>query len=383
MQKNSGDIMKNVIGFRSNKLWKKIIACIFYAFFLLGAIVSAATLNFSSAFLYTFLISLPFAAFYGIDFIRKRNDWKPALISAAVCVAMTAGIGLTYVPPTAEALAAREAAQLQKQEEKEATRLERDAKKQEEKAQKEAEKIARAEQKETEKTAKEAAQLQKQEERVAAEITEATKPQTEIDRTAVEIIAEGIGITNAKANNILSALTDVGLDTDEISAVSSTGNGYTSGGGYKITIEHGRHLTMNLNGDGTIFDIWLHRPNDPAQQRLLYTELLDDNGNVTEVTRYKISDYEISRESQYAAKEAGEAIIKDNYLNYPDTAKFPMYEWTVSKNQGRVTFRSSVTAQNAFGVKSTYDFSITWDDNQGEYDVISIIFDGKLVYSKQ
>ena len=125
---NSDGILKQIIGFRSNKLWKKIIACVFYTFFLLGTIVSVATLNFSSAFLYTFLISLPFAAFYGIDFLRKRNDWKPALISVVVCVAMIAGIGLTYVPPTAEALAVREAAQLQKQGEREAARLERDVK---------------------------------------------------------------------------------------------------------------------------------------------------------------------------------------------------------------------------------------------------------------
>ena len=65
------------------------------------------------------------------------------------------------------------------------------------------------------------------------------------------------------------------------------------------------------------------------------------------------------------------------YLNYPSTARFPLYDgWGVVRSDNNYKIWGKVDAKNGFGVKSTNNFSIWFIKNGENFTVDAILING-------
>lgn len=87
----------------------------------------------------------------------------------------------------------------------------------------------------------------------------------------------------------------------------------------------------------------------------------------------KITAYYVNSKDRDKYRTSTQMLINET-LNFPDTADYPASrEWRYGIEDGLVIVQSSVTAQNAFGVPSTLDFQVKWQNG----NPVSIIVDGR------
>lgn len=73
--------------------------------------------------------------------------------------------------------------------------------------------------------------------------------------------------------------------------------------------------------------------------------------------------------------KAEEAVRQ--YLNYPNTASFPLYDgWGVARNDNNYKIYGKVKAQNGFGATSNMSFSVWFKKENNKYIVEAITLDG-------
>ena len=69
-----------------------------------------------------------------------------------------------------------------------------------------------------------------------------------------------------------------------------------------------------------------------------------------------------------------------NYLNYPDSANFPLYDgWGVGRNDNKYKIIGKVEAKNGFGVKENINFSIWFIKENNNYTVEAVLIGGTRV----
>lgn len=86
----------------------------------------------------------------------------------------------------------------------------------------------------------------------------------------------------------------------------------------------------------------------------------------------QVTDYYVNSEDRDKYRTSSQMLINET-LNFPDTADYPTSsEWRYGIEDGLVIVQSSVTAQNAFGVPSTLDFQVKWQNG----NPVSLIVDG-------
>lgn len=68
------------------------------------------------------------------------------------------------------------------------------------------------------------------------------------------------------------------------------------------------------------------------------------------------------------------------YLNYPDTANFPLYDgWGIARNDDNYKINGKVSAKNSFGVTSTMNFSVYFRKSNNNYSVEAVQLNGVRV----
>lgn len=89
------------------------------------------------------------------------------------------------------------------------------------------------------------------------------------------------------------------------------------------------------------------------------TDLYDTElgGILGDINNVQIPVTEISEGTEILLIEKSKELVK-SYLNYPSTAKFDMFNWMISRRNEEYYVSGSVDAKNAFGVKSTLNFSL-------------------------
>ena len=76
--------------------------------------------------------------------------------------------------------------------------------------------------------------------------------------------------------------------------------------------------------------------------------------------------------------KAEEAVKQ--YLNYPNTASFPLYDgWGVARNDDTYKIFGKVNAQNGFSVKSDMNFSVWFKKENNQFNIEAIEINGVRV----
>lgn len=98
------------------------------------------------------------------------------------------------------------------------------------------------------------------------------------------------------------------------------------------------------------------------------------NINDVHIPETKVAIAEYTELQDLAKKEV------KNYLNYPDSANFPLYDgWGVGRNDNKYKIIGKVEAKNGFGVKEEISFSIWFIKENSSYIVEAVLIDGTRV----
>lgn len=121
---------------------------------------------------------------------------------------------------------------------------------------------------------------------------------------------------------------------------------------------------------GTIV-VWVDNATKTVQEIYFNDNTIYADGKV----QGQLPDYYVSKEAREKYLISAELLV-NQCLNYPDTAEYPASStWRYGVQDGYDVVQSTVTAQNAFGVQDTMQFSIKFDRKTG--NAVSLILDGK------
>ena len=182
--------------------------------------------------------------------------------------------------------------------------------------------------------------------------------------TSKSELAQVMGLTEKQETTMLSLFESCGIG--KLSSVKQVqvGDELTS---YYIDDEE----TSAYSGVESTIVVWVDNLTKSVQEIYFADETIYADGEV----KGQVTDYYISEEARNNYRVVAEMYI-NQYLNYPDTAKYPSRSgWAFGIRDGLDVAQSTVTAQNAFGVSDTMQFTIKFDRNTGK--VVSLILDGK------
>ena len=93
---------------------------------------------------------------------------------------------------------------------------------------------------------------------------------------------------------------------------------------------------------------------------------------------YQISNYLIDTQTMAKLESDAKAKVKSQ-LNYPSTADFPWLDWSFGRDHDLYTVSSSVKAKNAFGVEDELPFKLIYQLTNNTYKVVYFSLDGSVV----
>ena len=129
--------------------------------------------------------------------------------------------------------------------------------------------------------------------------------------------------------------------------------------------------TSAYSGLNNTIVVWVDNETKTVQEIYFSDETIYADGEV----QGQVTDYYVSKEACSNYRVVAQMYI-DQLLNYPDTAKYPNRSgWAFGVVDGFDVAQSTVTAQNAFGVSDTMQFTIKFDRKTEK--VVSLILDGK------
>lgn len=201
-------------------------------------------------------------------------------------------------------------------------------------------------------------------------------PKTDIASSAHTVPAsETSQIKESSQNNLFKdIIVDDSLRTDFIEACNQIGvdpthikdlvqvDDWVGGPRYSFSYE-GLALRLYCNPDSTVNAIKLGVDIDVYKQGFEPFQISDYIPDLTLVT-----------ELQVLSKK----YVLDQ-LNFPSTADFAWLDWMSSRNHDLYTISSSVDAKNAFGVKETLPFTLTYQINKEEVELVQFILNGKII----
>ena len=102
---------------------------------------------------------------------------------------------------------------------------------------------------------------------------------------------------------------------------------------------------------------------------------IDKGGVLKSINDVHIPKTDIDLDTYSKLQVLSQNLVKQ-YLKYPSTAKFPIYDgWGVGRRDNNYKVSGKVTAKNGFGVASDMSFSVWLINNNGNFDVEAIVID--------
>jgi len=102
---------------------------------------------------------------------------------------------------------------------------------------------------------------------------------------------------------------------------------------------------------------------------------IDKGGVLKSINDVHIPKTDIDLDTYSKLQVLSQNLVKQ-YLKYPSTAKFPIYDgWGVGRRDNNYQVSGKVTAKNGFGVASDMSFSVWLINNNGNFDVEAIVID--------
>lgn len=122
------------------------------------------------------------------------------------------------------------------------------------------------------------------------------------------------------------------------------------------------------------------------KRQLYYAGFLDDTlfdstkgGVLKSIDDVHIPNTDVDLETYSKLQVLSQDLVKQ-YLKYPKTAKFPLYDsWGVGRRDDKYQVNGKVTAKNGFGVESEMDFSIWFIKKDNNFNVEAIVIDDTRV----
>lgn len=177
------------------------------------------------------------------------------------------------------------------------------------------------------------------------------------------LLAETMDLTEQQEQDMLAIFEACGIGEIKDAAQFQTGDSHTS---YHVNDDE----TGHYGGVDNTIVVWVL--NDTKEIESIYFH--DNDIYVDGVVIAPVSDYYVSSAQRDAYRVSAQLLVKQ-VLNYPDTAEFgAASKWSFGVRDGYDVIQSSVTAQNAFGVKTTTDFQIKVERSTNK--AVSLIMDG-------
>ena len=119
--------------------------------------------------------------------------------------------------------------------------------------------------------------------------------------------------------------------------------------------------TQSYSGANNTIIVWIDNETKTVQEIYFHDYDIYIDGQVIA----KVSDYYVSGELRKEYRVTAPLLI-NQYLNYPDTAKYKSASgWNFGVQDGLDIVQSTVEAKNAFGQKSTESFQIKYNRETG------------------
>lgn len=178
------------------------------------------------------------------------------------------------------------------------------------------------------------------------------------------LLAETMDLTERQEQDMLTVFEQCGITEIKAVTLVQSGDDRTS---YYVEDDETEHY----NGADNAIVVWID--NDSKAVDAIYfhdSDVFADGVVIAQVPQFYVS---AALRDQYRVD--AQLWVKE-CLNYPDTAEFgAASKWAFGVQDGYDIIQSSVTAQNAFGVKTTTDFQIKVD--RATNTAVSLIMDGK------
>jgi len=164
--------------------------------------------------------------------------------------------------------------------------------------------------------------------------------------------------------NIKEACASIGLDLSEVKQVVKTGS-WAAGDRLSLTYRS-HNIEIFLNGDNTVNSI-----------------------DIGEVQVYKqglsplsIDDYLLPPDRKDALQTLAEATVR-SALNFPSTANFKLFEWGYGRAGDIYLISGTVSAKNAFNVKSDMKFYLEFRATDKSLKAEYFVLEGAAVLGKK
>ncbi len=207
-----------------------------------------------------------------------------------------------------------------------------------------------------------------------ANIYENAKPEQTSDAITSETSASPTTQQQEEANvsqsyitpAFTSACSDVGIDLNKIKNWKRMDDWF-NGERYTFTYEN-MGLKVYFNYDGSVNSITIGNTTDIK----LYEQGYEP---------YDIADYIVDADTAFSVVPLAEEQIK-SHLNYPSTANFSLLDWSYGRQKNTYYLRSSLTAENGFGVKDDILFSCAYDVSGNTASLVFLEIDTKVYVNK-
>jgi len=105
---------------------------------------------------------------------------------------------------------------------------------------------------------------------------------------------------------------------------------------------------------------------------------IDQGGFIKKYGDVHIPEKEVDWDTFYNLQELAEKEVK-KYLNYPNTADFGLLDWAVGRSDDHYKIIGTVDAQNAFGVEKEIHFSVWFVKESDKFIVEGVALNGERV----
>lgn len=198
--------------------------------------------------------------------------------------------------------------------------------------------------------------------------TNIEEPTTNVSTKELEVIPKNLQIfkSDALRQNVINALESCNIIVDEVKNVEKIED-WAAGERYTFTV-NSLGLVLYTNMDDSISSIRTNR----------LTVFLYNEGYES----LNINDYTVDASISHELEQQTKNQVKSS-LNYPDTAKFPLFDWSVSRFDEFYAVSGEVNAKNAFGVSEDLSYYLEYHVVENLVSLKTFIFDNVYVIGKE
>ena len=161
--------------------------------------------------------------------------------------------------------------------------------------------------------------------------------------------------------NFLDACNQIGMDPEQVKNFKQVDD-WASGPRYAFTYK-GMAFRLYCNSDSTVNTIKLGIETDIYKQGF---------------ESYQVEDYIVDPDIAANLQLISEDYVT-SHLNYPSTANFAWLDWSFGRDHTLYSVSSTVTAENALGIKDDLAFSLTYQMNDDIAKLVYFVLDGSVI----